>query len=330
MNNIIITSLVVVRNEEDYIGLCLDSLIKQNFDQDKYEIIIIDGCSTDNTLSIIDEKIKKYRGKTKISVLKNEKKLLASGWNLGIKKAKGKYVVRIDAHAEASKNFLKNSLMTIEKMPKDVACVGGRLESVSLEGGDKTINKVLSSPFGIGNSKFRYADTPQYVDTVAFGLYKKKVFDEVGYFDETLERNQDNNMHSRIRNAGYKFYFNPKIKSKYYVRNTLKKMMKQGFLNGKWNIIVFRQNKKSISIRHIIPLLFVLSIIGLTILSIINRIFLYLFIAEICAYIVCGLVFSIKKTKSIIEIFKMQIYFLLLHISYGVGSLMAIFYRRRK
>ncbi|CCY71934.1 putative uncharacterized protein [Clostridium sp. CAG:921] len=188
----------------------------------------------------------------------------------------------------------------------------------------------MSSPFGIGNSKFRYSDKAQYTDTVAFGMYKKNVFEIVGEFDEELERNQDNNMHNRIRKAGYKFYFNPEIKSNYYVRNSLKKMLKQGFLNGKWNIIVFRQDKNSLSIRHIIPLIFVCSIIVLSLLSLINIVFAYVLACELILYFILGLIFATKKTKNIIEILKMQVYFLLLHLSYGTGSLISIFHRRKR
>ena len=331
MNEILVTAIIVVRNEEKYIKISLKSLLEQNFPRNKYEIILVDGNSDDNTIKNIEETIKKYnKQNVKITILKNEKKLLAPGWNIGIQNAKGKYVTRIDAHASASKDFIKTSLETIEKLPEDIACVGGRLISVSLEKEDKTISKVLSSPFGVGNSKFRYSEKEQYVDTVAFGLYKKEIFNKVGYFDETLERNQDNNMHNRIRKAGYKFYYNPEIKSEYYVRNNLKKMLKQGFLNGKWNIIVFRQDKESLSVRHLLPLAFVLSIILLVILSIINKIFLYILVAELITYFTLGIFFALKKTKNIIEILKMLLYFLLLHISYGVGSLLSIFNRKVK
>lgn len=331
MSEILVTAIIVVRNEEKYIKISLKSLLEQNFPSNKYEIILVDGNSEDNTIKNIEETIKKYnKQNVKITILKNEKKLLAPGWNIGIQNAKGKYVTRIDAHASASKDFIKTSLETIEKLPENVVCVGGRLISVSLEKEDKTISKVLSSPFGVGNSKFRYSEKEQYVDTVAFGLYKKEIFNKVGYFDETLERNQDNNMHNRIRKAGYKFYYNPEIKSEYYVRNNLKKMLKQGFLNGKWNIIVFRQDKESLSIRHLVPLAFVLSIILLVILSIINKVFLYILVAELITYFTLGIFFAIQKTKNIIEILKMLLYFLLLHISYGVGSLLSIFNRKVK
>lgn len=328
MNEILVTAMVVVRNEEEYIKISLKSLLEQNFPENQYEVIIIDGMSDDNTMKNIQEIIANYKGQVQIKILQNEKKLLAPGWNLGIKNAQGKYVIRIDAHAKASKDFIKKSIETMKELPEDVACVGGKLTSVSLEDDDKTISKVLSSPFGIGNSKFRYSDKAQYTDTVAFGLYRKEVFEKVGYFDENLARNQDNNMHNRIRKAGYKFYFNPEIQSEYYVRNSLKKMMKQGFQNGKWNIIVFRQDKESLSIRHLVPLMFVLSIILMTILSFVHKIFLYLFILELVLYILLGIIFAIKKTKNIFEILKMILYFLLLHISYGTGSLLSIFSKK--
>lgn len=325
MKKIIVTAMVVVRNEQDYIEQSLMSLINQDFPKENYEIIVVDGLSNDNTLKIINDIIKNNNTKVKITLLKNEKRILAAGWNIGIKNAKGEYVVRIDAHAKANKDFIKQSLDTMKKMPKDVACVGGKITSVSLKGGDETVSKVLSSPFGIGNSKFRYSDKAQYVDTVAFGLYKRSVFDEVGLFDETLERNQDNNMHNRIRKAGYKFYFNPRIKSEYYVRNSLKKMLRQGFLNGKWNVIVFRQDKKSLSIRHIVPLFFVLSIIVLAGLSFVSKYFLFVLLLELLLYIVLAILFALKKTKNIIEVFKMLVYYFLLHISYGIGEISSIF-----
>jgi cellulose synthase/poly-beta-1,6-N-acetylglucosamine synthase-like glycosyltransferase len=325
MKKIIVTAMVVVRNEQDYIEQSLMSLINQDFPKENYEIIVVDGLSNDNTLKIINDIIKNNNTKVKITLLKNEKRILAAGWNIGIKNAKGEYVVRIDAHAKANKDFIKQSLDTMKKMPKDVACVGGKITSVSLKGGDETVSKVLSSPFGIGNSKFRYSDKAQYVDTVAFGLYKRSIFDEVGLFDETLERNQDNNMHNRIRKAGYKFYFNPRIKSEYYVRNSLKKMLRQGFLNGKWNVIVFRQDKKSLSIRHIVPLFFVLSIIVLTGLSFVSKYFLFVLLLELLLYIVLAILFALKKTKNIIEVFKMLVYYFLLHVSYGIGEISSIF-----
>jgi hypothetical protein len=102
-------------------------------------------------------------------------------------------------------------------------------------------------------------------------------------------------------------------------------MLRQGFLNGKWNVIVFRQDKKSLSIRHIVPLFFVLSIIVLTGLSFVSKYFLFVLLLELLLYIVLAILFALKKTKNIIEVFKMLVYYFLLHVSYGIGEISSIF-----
>ena len=129
---------------------------------------------------------------------------LASGWNLGIRSAQGEYVVRIDAHATVASDFLEKSVETILDV-RDVVCVGGPLNTASRTKQGELVRAVLTSPFGVGGARFRYQKTPGYVDTVAYGLYRKDIFEQVGYLDESLERTQDNDLHRRIRAAGGRF-----------------------------------------------------------------------------------------------------------------------------
>lgn len=327
-----VTGIIVVRNEEDYIKKSLTSLLKQDYPKDKYELIIVDGDSTDNTLENINEIIKNINKNDRpydIRIFKNSKKLLASGWNLAIRQAKGDYVVRIDAHSYARENFIKKSVETMMNI-SDATCVGGRLITESLTRQGETIAKVLSSPFGIGNSKFRYSMHAQYTDTVAFGLYRKEIFNIVGFFDETLQRNQDNNMHSRIRKIGGKFYFNPEIECIYYSRDSYRKMCKQGFMNGKWNIIVLKDDIKSLSMRHLIPLFFlignILGIIG----SFVNPVLMYTYALILCLYFILAIIAALLKTKNIFEIVKIVLLFFALHISYGTGSLLSLLSNTRR
>lgn len=318
-----VTAMIVVRNEEKYIKECLYSLLQQSYPKDRYEVIVIDGCSNDMTVKIAHKIAADYKNGPIVRFLENEKKNLASGWNLGIKNAKGDLVVRIDAHGYADKDFIRKNVETIINIP-DATCVGGSMETKSISKRGKLIADILSSPFGIGNSKFRYSKKAEYVDTVAFGMYRKEIFDQVGFFDETLQRNQDNDMHRRIRKAGGKFYLNPEIKSVYYARDTLKGMMKQGFKNGYWNIVTFMKDKESISIRHIIPLAFVLGIIGCLILGTFFRGFILLLAIVLCVYFALGIFFALKKSHKFIYIIMMPCMFFCLHICYGSGSLLSI------
>lgn len=319
-----VSALLVTRNEQDYIESALMSYIEQSYPKNKYEIIIIDGESTDSTVDIIKKIKKKYEtNEFKISVLRNPKHILASGWNIGIKAAKGEYVIRIDAHAIAYSDFIQKSVETM--MNVDAVCVGGKLITKTIQDSNRAISKVFSSPFGVGNSSFRVSNTAGYADTAVYGLYCKSIFDEVGYFDEKYARNQDLQMHSHIRKHGGKFYFNPEIQCEYYARNTIKKMIRQAFGNGKWNMVLLKQDPSGLSIRHLVPFAFV---IFLVITSFGGIAFKSLWILELCVlfiHLVLGIYFGKKSGAKGHEILQMPILFLIFHLSYGSGFLIGLF-----
>lgn len=324
-NQPFVSTLLVTRNEQTYIEKAMMSLINQTYPKNKYEIIVIDGESTDDTLKNVERLIEKYRTDTfDIRIINNPNHILSSGWNLGIKDAKGKYVVRIDAHAEAAEDFIEKSIETMLDA-SDAVCVGGKLTTKSLDGDDEVISKVLSSPFGVGNSSFRVSDKAGYADTAVYGLYKKEIFDRVGYFNEKYVRNQDIELHSRIRAAGGKFFFNPQINCVYYSRNTVKKMVKQAFGNGKWNMVLLKNQNSALSLRHLVPFAFVLFLIATTILGFFSKYFWFLEIGVLLLHLALGLYAAIKKTNKISEVLKMPFLFLLLHLSYGVGYIAGIF-----
>lgn len=326
-----ISAIIVCRNEEEYIKLALGSILNQTYPDARYEILIIDGLSDDRTVSSAKAAIEDYKSihgaSPEVSFWKNEKRILAAGWNIGIRNAKGDFIFRIDAHSEVGPDYIMKCVETI--LTHEAVCVGGKIESKSLQGLDDIVTKVLSSPFGVGNSSFRVSDTARYTDTAVYGLYKKEIFEQAGYFDETLLRNQDIEMHARIKDAGGKFYFNPEIHSVYYTRNTVRKMLKQAFQNGKWNPIVQKKNKNALSLRHMIPFAFV-SFMGLTtLLGFLNKIFWYIESFIVTLHLGLGVFFAKKKTNNPVEIAKMPFLFMMLHFFYGIGYLQGLFYRGR-
>lgn len=319
-----VSALLVTRNEKDYIRMSLMSLIYQTYPKDRYEIIIIDGGSVDGTLDIIKELQENYTTDSfSINVVPNPKKILATGWNIGVRTAKGDYVVRIDAHATAEPDFIEKSVETLQRV--DAVCVGGKLTSKSLNGEENVISYVLSSPFGVGNSSFRVSEQEGYADTAVYGLYKKDIFEKAGYFDEKMVRNQDIEMHSRIKKEGGKFYFNPEIKSTYYTRNTVKKMLKQAYGNGKWNMVLLKKGNGALSLRHLVPFAFVLSIIGAIVLGFLHPVFWILGLFALLLHMVLGFFFATKKTKMVNQLLAMPFLFISLHLAYGVGYIRGIF-----
>ncbi len=322
-----VSTMIVVRNEENRIAKCLDSLLYQNYPTDKYEIIIIDGESTDNTLEVVKERVnsaQKERPVPEVRIVNNPKHILASGWNIGIKESKGEYVIRPDAHAYVEEEFLKKNVDVMLKVG-DADCVGGQMTTLSDTKTGDIIREALSSPFGVGGAKFRYSKEPGYVDTVAFGLYRKSVFEKIGWFNEALVRTQDNDLHRRMRDAGMKFYLDPDIHSYYYSRDSYKKLSRQQFSNGKWTMINFLLRPGKMSIRHFIPVGFVLAIIITIIGGFLWHPIWYLTLAGIVLHLVCGLYFACKRSRKLSHIIILPFVFLLMHFSYGIGSISGFF-----
>ncbi len=315
---IIISAMIVARNSQDVIEMSLCSLINQDFPKRQYEILVIDGMSEDQTM----ERAEKMLSASNISykILKNPKKNLAAGWNIGIQAARGEYVTRIDAHVWAYPDFLSKSFKTIQEVP-DAWCVGGKAETVAVGKNGQMIVNILTSPFGVGNSVFRTSDVAQYADTAACGLYRKSVFEKVGFFEETLMRSQDTELHARITAAGGRFYFDPNIRLKYYARNTVAKLWRQGWSNGYWNICVWKHSKKALMLRHLIPLCFVVSLIANIALALWNLFFCYMLIIELLLYIFSGYYFLRQKDQSIFKTIETIGITFILHILYGLGSL---------
>ena len=153
--------------------------------------------------------------------------------------------------------------------------------------------------------------------------YRREVFENAGYFNENLLRTEDNEIHYRIRKAGYKLFCDPNIVSYQYARPSLRKMIKQKYENGYWVGLTFGVCPGCLSLFHFVPFLFVVGIIVTTILLLIG-----------CWYfsaVIWGtyLLFTLAGTVSIVInkgankwTFLIPILFLLLHLSYGIGTMM--------
>ncbi|MFC0559240.1 glycosyltransferase family 2 protein [Halalkalibacter alkalisediminis] len=325
-NKILFTVLLVLRNEEKYIGRLIDTLLSQDFPIENYELIIVDGLSTDRTLAIVEKYQKEYPGF--IRVITNERKTLPPGWNLGIRAAKGDYVLRIDGHTEVPSDFLTNNWETIKKQP-DAACVGGIIISKG-RGFQGSINEyVYSHPFGVGSSKFRTLteDWEGFVETVPYGAYKKEIFEEIGYFNEDLKRNEDIEFHKRVYNYGGQFFLSTKIRSTYYVRDSLKGLINKSLGDGTWSMIANQVTPGSLSIYKKAPLYAFLIGTALFLGAFLHSVFFWLFMLALLSYTLLNGIVSFKfaREKGLPFFFPCFIAFFCMHFFRGLGSFLAYF-----
>jgi len=316
-----ISVIVPVFNEEKYIRECLNSMLMQDYPIDRMEWFFVDGMSSDRTLQILEEYQRINPGL--IRVLHNPNKTVPYAMNLAIKQASGIYIIRLDAHAEYATNYFSKCVELLERTGADN--VGGVMETKSRTPIGATIAKMLSSRFGVGDSQFRTNGKNGYVDTVPFGAFRREVFEKYGLYDERLTRNQDSELNYRIIHGGGKIFLSNEIKLAYYCRDSVSGIVKMAMTNGKWNIITSKLCPGSMRLRHFIPCIFVLSLIGMPLISLLIPAMWWLFCAEILAYVVLNVLFSARVAESTCEFFTLLYLFPLFHVSYGWGSIQGIF-----
>ena len=199
---IIVSVVMPIYNEAKFIDKCVKSLLQQDYALELMEWIFVDGNSTDGTVKRLEKYSEKYPDL--IVIKENPHKTVPYAMNIGIATAKGKYIVRLDAHADYKADYISKCVHYLDTIDADN--VGGVAETKASGFTGSCIAKMLSSRFGVGNSEFRTKGKCGYVDTVPFGAFRRDVFSKYGGYDERLVRNQDNEMNYRIRKNGGKIY----------------------------------------------------------------------------------------------------------------------------
>lgn len=320
-----LTVICPIYKEEKYIKKCIDSILKQDYPKTDLEVLFVDGMSNDGTRSIVSEYSNKYPF---IHLLDNPHKIVPYAMNIGIKAAKGNIIIRLDAHATYENNYFSVLCKSLVKLGADN--VGTVCKTDVLNKTPKTlaIREVLCNKFGVGNSTFRTGiEHGQKVDTVPFGCWRSDVFKKYGLYDVRLVRNQDIELNKRIHRGGGKIFIVPDSFCTYLARETFKGIAKNNYGNGKWNILtVYYTNQlSSLSIRHFIPLIFVLSLIIPAIASIFFLPLIFVALASLICYV--GLLSTISvrlATNKHLNFAYLLWSFITLHCSYGWGSLVGI------
>lgn len=317
-----LTVVIPCRNERPFIEECLSALYQAALPQDcEMQVFVVDGMSDDGTRAVIEACQLHYPN---LKLIDNTRQLTPFAFNLGIHAGGAvDYVQIIGARHIISKNYLTEC---IEKLQTDhtVWGVGGQIQNVSVNDVGHRISAVMSSSFGVGMGNFRTMSASGFTDTVTSPMYPYWVFEKVGFFDEMLIRNQDDDFNFRISKAGGKLYLIHHISLKYYVRATLAGLRKQYFQYGYWKVFVNQKHGNMTTIRQLFPPLFVAYLCSLCFVFILPSILQILYLFPLGLYI-SGLIFfglQIAKPKLFIQT---TMLFPLLHLSYGLGYLLGIF-----
>lgn len=287
------------------------------------EYLFIDGGSTDSTLSILNEMKKEGYP---LRVLNNPERNAASAMNIGIRASKGDYIVRVDAHAGFPEDYVKTLVTKMISSDDDVENVGGIC--LTLPAGSSSIARsiayALSSPFGMGDSLFRIGvEETREADTVPFGCFRRSLFDRIGFFNENLIRNQDDEFNGRIIKNGGRILLLPDVKIKYYPRESFIKLSKMFFQYGFYKPLVGKCLGRPATLRQFAPPFFLIALVIPLLLSFFDVSFIWITSVVMILWLMVALAAASRNSLSLFILSLAA--FLIVHLSYGAGYLAGIF-----
>jgi GT2 family glycosyltransferase len=284
---------------------------------------VVDGMSDDGTRPLVSEYAARY---SFIKLVDNVRRTTPYALNIGLEPLDYDIGIILGAHAVVDKDFVRHNARVLQEHP-EVGCAGGIITNVHENELSRVISNAMSSPFGVGNAYFRTGGKSGYVDTVAFGAYRREVFEKIGFFDEDLVRNQDDEFNYRVTKAGFKIYLDPKIESQYYVRGSFSKLYKQYFQYGYWKVFVNRKHATITTLRQLAPPLWMLFVSVGWVGFFIHPVLGYSYVGMILIYLTLAKFTAIRTAGwQIPMIFKLVACYMILHASYGWGYLKGMFH----
>jgi glycosyltransferase involved in cell wall biosynthesis len=316
-----VSVIIPCRNERNHIETVIRSILDQKPPPGGFEVIVADGMSDDGTREILR---RLSNDDSRLHIVDNPGLIVSKGLNVGIRKAKGNVIMRMDAHTEYAADYIFNCVEILRATGADN--VGGPwiAKGTGLIAG--AIAAASQSSFACGGA---YGHNPDYegiVDTVYLGCWPRDVFDRIGMFDEELVRNQDDEFNLRLARAGGKIWQSPRISSRYIARNSLLALFRQYQQYGYWKVRVIQKHRRPASVRHIVPGIFTFLLVMLPLLSFLWLPFLAFWALLLATYCVSAVVaaFMTAAQPSWKLFSPLPVIFACYHFGYGTGFLRGI------
>lgn len=243
--------IMPICNEATFIDQSLGAVLSQSVPPS--EVIVVDGHSDDGTPDAVRSFAAAHH--RDVVVIDNPQRIVPVSMNLGLVQAAADVVIRVDGHCVIANDYVERCLEVLADTGAE--CVGGPMETIGETKTAAAIAAAQSSKFGVGGVAFRTSESAGLVDTLAFGAYRREVFDRIGGFDEDFVRNQDDELNLRLTRAGGRIWMDPSIRSAYFSRGDLAGLWRQYHGYGYYKVRVMRKHRTVPSLRHLVPAAFV-------------------------------------------------------------------------
>lgn len=260
-----VSIIMPVFNEEPFMARSLAGALAQDYPSDKMEILIADGMSTDGTRDIVK---RIQTDKPAVRLIDNPQRIVSTGMNQAIASARGEIIVRLDGHCDYPPDYVRRVVKLLNETAADN--VGGVLEPVGTSYAQRAVAAAYYSPVSFAGAALKGANSAtliREVDAVHGGCWRRHRLIEEGGFDESMVRNQDDELSFRFRKRGGRVVQSPAIRVKYHVRSSFKKLLLQFLQYGYWKVEVIRRHPQQAGLRHFVPAVFVSTLLGTALIS---------------------------------------------------------------
>jgi GT2 family glycosyltransferase len=283
--------------------------------------------STDGTREIVESM---RAGSQRVHLIDNTRRIAPTALNAAIARARGEILIRVDGHCEIERDYVRRC---VEHLRNDkVDGVGGPLQTIGESLIARGVAVAMSSTFGVGDSAFRtVSNKTMLVDTIAFPAYTRDIVERVGFFDEELVRNQDDDYNYRLRKIGAKVLLAADVRSRYYSRSSIRSLWRQYFQYGYWKVRVMQKHPRQMRPRQFVPPLFVaallMSLAAAPLSFIVGAWFAWPSALVAGSHLIANLAASVSimvKRRDWPLFGLLPIAFATLHMSYGLGFLVGL------
>ncbi|MES2124550.1 MAG: glycosyltransferase family 2 protein [Gemmatimonadota bacterium] len=252
-----ITVVIPMRNEASHITPCLESVLASELPAGlTFEVLVLDGESSDGSDQLVRDLASRD---ARLRLLPNPERLQAAAFNRGLAEARGRYLVRLDAHSLYASDYLAECVRLLETT--GAGNVGGVQRATGEGIVGRAIAAAVSSRFAAGDAKYRHATEPAWTDTVYLGAWRTDTVRELGGMHADWAVNEDYEMNVRLRARGGRVYLSPTLRSTYFVRDSLAKLARQYARYGFWKVRTLLLHPQSLRWRQAVAPLFVVSLL---------------------------------------------------------------------
>jgi len=250
-----ISIVMPVRNEAAAIANTVQALLRQDYPADRFEVIVLDGESTDTTREIVGDIA---RHDARVTLLPNPQRWSSAARNIGIRAARGELILIVDGHCDlGTDGYLGELAAAFARTGAD--CIGRPqpLETTRPSSLQQAIGLARSSRLGHHPASYVFSTVEQRVPAHSVAVaYRRELFARVGLFDESFDACEDVELNHRVDKAGLHCSFIPALRISYHPRATLAGLFRQMARYGRGRVRLLRKHPETFSPLGFAPAVF--------------------------------------------------------------------------